>query len=479
MKFSSSMKQRFSAVSGSIQTRIILLFMLTLTIVFLIAGFFLRWYLRSVMDVSLGRNLESLAALAAADLDEDLLLTLQSGDEMTRTYQHFQNRLHMYRRASGVRRIYIFSTQLTSLVDTDSTFRIGQPYFQLRVMKRELNRTFLGKPSSSILFEGADQRLYKTAFAPIYNNQRVVAGLAVEGSADMLQVVDDVQRYLLVLSGLALLGSLIISSLFARQIIHPVRRLAMAARRITRGDLQSPIPETGQAEIAVLRQSMEVMRQSILARDKRQQAMLASVAHEIRNPLGGIELFAGMLADDIDDPELESYARRILSEVQNLKKIIQDFLAFAKPSPPHKSRCRISEIWREAAELMGKELESISVRFDCTPEVDEICIDPQHLKQIFLNLLTNSVRVLPEGGTIFVSIRQQDRQCEIRFADDGPGIAEQHRPHIFEPFFTTDDRGTGLGLAVVKNLIAENNGTIQYEENSPSGAVFILHFPKD
>jgi signal transduction histidine kinase len=214
------------------------------------------------------------------------------------------------------------------------------------------------------------------------------------------------------------------------------------------------------------------MRQNILERDRQQQAMLAGVAHEIRNPLGGIELFAGLLSSEIQETDLKNYAQKILKEVQNLKTIIQNFLDYARPIPANRIECQVQLVWSEAVSLLSGELNSIQLKLDQTENEIAALVDPQHLKQVFLNLLKNSIDVMPDGGTIFVNIISQKDGVKILYSDTGPGIPVELADKIFQPFFTTREKGTGLGLAIIKNLIAENGGSIRYVPSGEAGALF-------
>jgi signal transduction histidine kinase len=111
--------------------------------------------------------------------------------------------------------------------------------------------------------------------------------------------------------------------------------------------------------------------------------------------------------------------------------------------------------------------------------VQRIFIDPQHLKQIFLNLLGNSIQAMSKSGTIFVNVKLLKDSAQITYADTGPGIKPELVDKIFEPFFTTREKGTGLGLAVVKNLVDENRGKIKLIESKNIGATFLIEFFKE
>jgi signal transduction histidine kinase len=471
-------KRQPSPLKYSIRTRLILLFIISIIIIFFVAGYYLLWEIRATLDKALGKNLETMAKVIALEIDPNFIAYLQPGDEGSRTYQNIRGAFKRFQNTTDVSRIYLFGKDLRSIADSDTLVSIGQNYVQLKFNQKEVAAVFNGYTASSILFEGVDGNLYKTGFAPIKSDGEIIAGIAVEGSAEMLNVVKSIQKNLMWLGLVVVLAGIIIGSIFADRITNPLKRLESAAAAISGGDLNHQIPAFGRDEVGFLAKTMEEMRQSILERDKRQQAMLAGVAHEIRNPLGGIELFAGLLASEIKENDLKNYAQKILKEVQNLKAIIQNFLDYAKPVPANKSKCEIKSAWNEAVSLLSGDLKNIRLQFKQDNDNLFAYVDPQHLKQVFLNLIKNSTEAMPNGGTIFVNIFSQSEKIKILYSDSGQGIPSDQAEKIFEPFFTTREKGTGLGLAIVKNLVTENGGTIRYVTSEEAGARFEIELLK-
>lgn len=465
-------QRKLISLRHSLRTRLILLFIISILIIFFVAGYYLLWEIRSTLDEALGKNLETMAKVIALEIDPDLISYLQPGDEDSRTYQNILASFRRFQRTTDVTRIYLFGSDLRSIADSDTLVSIGQEYVQLRFNKNEVDAVFNGLTSSSILFEGVDGKLYKTGFAPIQSNGEIVAGIGVEGSAEMLNVVRSIQTNLIWLGLVIVLAGIIIGGIFANRITVPIKRLEKAAAAISGGNLQHPIPEFGRDEVGFLARTMEEMRQNILERDKQQQAMLAGVAHEIRNPLGGIELFAGLLSSEIQESDLKNYAQKILKEVQNLKSIIQNFLDYARPIPAQRVQCDVRSVWNETIGLLTGELNHIEVKFQQEADGISALVDPQQLKQVFLNLIKNSIAAMPNGGTIFVNIHSRQDHLKILYRDTGPGIPAELADKIFQPFFTTRKQGTGLGLAIIKNLIAENGGSIRYVPSPEAGARF-------
>ena len=353
--------KKLSPQKYSIRTRLILLFLILIIIIFSVAGYFLNWQIRSALDDSLGKNLEAMASTIALQIDPYFLNQIQPGDEYTRTYRNLRNQLFKLKNISGVSRVSIFDKNNKSIVDSDSLIRIGQIIFRLKANQNEVQKVFQGFTVSSTLFTGIDGRLYKSGYAPIKLGNTVIAVLAVDGSAEMLKAVTTIQNNMLWLGIIIVFGAIILSSLFANRIATPLKKLENAANEISDGNLYQEIQVSGNDEIGFLAGTMEQMRKSIIERDKQQQAMLAGVAHEIRNPLGGIELFSGLLESEVEDAELKNYAGKISKEVGNLKKIIQGFLDYARPSPAEPLDCKIKPILNEAVCLLENESKGVEI----------------------------------------------------------------------------------------------------------------------
>jgi len=348
---------RFFSVKKSIGPRLIFLFVIQVVIILIIAGFSLQWQLRNKLEAELGKHLEIVANMTGLQIEGEILTNLVPGDETTRSYQNLIRLLINIQNKTGVRRIYLFNNKFQSLGDTQTGITIGQEYIQLKFDQSEVMQAFSGNTASSILFEGDDGRLYKSAYAPIWLNDRIVAAVRVEGSAQTLEVIQDVRKNLINLGILAVLGAIILAIIFSRQIIRPLKKLQNSAQEIGRGNYQHVIKPGTPDEVGFLARTLEEMRKNIIQRDQQQKAMLAGVAHEIRNPLGGIELFAGILLDELSTGEPRDRALKILKEVKNLKRIIQDFLEYARPAEPQPQICRSKEIWNESISFLACEFE--------------------------------------------------------------------------------------------------------------------------
>lgn len=465
---------RFFSIKKSIGPRLIFLFVVQVVIILLIAGFSLQWQLRNKLEAELGKHLEIVASLVGLQIEGEILINLAPGDETTRSYLSLIRLLQNIQNKTAVRRIYLFNSKFQSLGDTQTGIAIGQEYIQLKFDETEVAQAFSGKTASSVLFEGDDGRLYKSAYAPVWLNDKIVAAVRVEGSARTLEVIQAVRKNLINLGILAVLGAIILAIFFSRQIIRPLKQLQNSAEEIGRGNYQHVIKPGTPDELGFLARTLEEMRKNIIHRDQQQKAMLAGVAHEIRNPLGGIELFAGILMDELPAGETRERAMKILKEVKNLKGIVQDFLDYARPAEPQPKICNFKEIWNETISFLASELQGIQIEDKLVEEL-RVLFDPRHLKQILMNLIKNAVQAMPAGGVIELQLKSgQDNKVHFLFADTGKGIPPEIQDKIFDPFFTTREKGVGLGLAIVKNLIEANGGYIALVKKHSPGTAFII-----
>lgn len=463
---------------SSIRNRLIFLFVLQIVLVLFLSGWYLQWHLRNVLEQELSEKLQAIATTIASQLETDLVLELMPGDESTRNYANLRQALVQIQSATRMKRLFIFDRHYRSLLDTDTFVRVGFELPRLKVDLSELDDVFNGNCTSSVLFIGNDGLPYKTGYAPMVLDGEIVGGIGVDGSAASLEVINDIRKNLIRIGLIAMLLAGFLALFFSNRLTLPLRKLQTAAQCIGRGDLTRAIEIRGSDEIAFLGRTLEEMRRGILTRDARQKQMLASVAHEIRNPLGGIELFTGLLIEELAQQKPRQKAEKILREVSNLKTLIQNFLDYARPVTPKRQKCRVNDCWQEVQSLLSKELTSKNITVRANGDGIAF-VDSQQLKQVFLNLAVNSINAIPENGIIEVNITTNSNSVCINFADNGIGIKPGDRERIFEPFFTTTATGTGLGLSIVKNLVEANGGRINLAEYNSENTTFEIILPCD
>lgn len=204
--------------------------------------------------------------------------------------------------------------------------------------------------------------------------------------------------------------------------------------------------------------------------------MAATLAHEVRNPLGSMELFASLLLDDlVDRPEARRLVSQIAEGIKDLNHLVSNILGFTCSTAPQPLDADIvaavEDSLRYATPLLAENRVGIVRRYDARPLRAKA--DPHLLRQVFLNLIRNAAQAMEGGGTLMVRAEGGD-QVAVTFADTGGGVPAHVRERIFEPFFTTKERGTGLGLAVVRTLVEAMGGRVMETGRRSGGACFTV-----
>jgi signal transduction histidine kinase len=208
--------------------------------------------------------------------------------------------------------------------------------------------------------------------------------------------------------------------------------------------------------------------------------LAAGLAHEIRHPLASIEGAVNVLANPDSPGELQTEFRGIIKkECRRLGGLLTELLDFARPREPRFRRLDVAASVEDAVRLARSSLATSNVRIETslTGNLPAVECDEEQIKQVLLNLLMNAVQAMPDGGRVDVSASQEGGHVALIVADDGPGIPEEMRARIFDPFFTTREAGTGLGLAVVQQIVTQHGGQIDVEQNGAQGARFVVRIP--
>jgi len=223
------------------------------------------------------------------------------------------------------------------------------------------------------------------------------------------------------------------------------------------------------------------MRQSIEERDQQLQMMLSGIAHEVRNPLGGMALFAGLLKEEVaGNATALEHLRRINTELDYLARVVNDFLDFARKRPVETTEADPRQEAEEIKQLCEGDLQRSQVRLEIRvdPAVGVVVWDRERMRRVMLNLVQNALQASPAGSTVLLSLERAAGGIRLRVTDSGHGIPEDKRPLIFRPFFTTRQQGTGLGLALAKKIAEAHGGTISFTSTAGAGTTFELWLPE-
>lgn len=288
-------------------------------------------------------------------------------------------------------------------------------------------------------------------------------------------------------------------TLYARRVLAPLGVVTSRARTVASGDLTPRAGTDDNTEIGELATTFEAMVAAI--RDARLELvkaerlatvgkMAAHITHEIRNPLSAIGLNLEMLEAELEgasnEPGGAEEARELVvaikAEANRLSKLSEQYLSLARRRAPVFAREPLGELAEEVLAFLKPELDRAKVELEVVSESPPpmASFDESLLRQAIVNLIRNAREAMPDGGKIRVTVgAAPDGGADLSIEDSGPGIPEELRANIFDPFFTTKQRGTGLGLAVTREIVEAHRGTIACEPRASgaSGTRFVIHLP--
>jgi signal transduction histidine kinase len=239
-------------------------------------------------------------------------------------------------------------------------------------------------------------------------------------------------------------------------------------------------------EVARLRRELDEKNRELSRRERLAALgeMAAGVAHEIRNPLGGIGLYASLLERDLmDRPQELDIARRIGAGVDNLAGIVNDILAFAGGAEPNLRNARLAEILDSAMTQVAPQAQLLGAEINVDLRLTQVtlCCDSGQMERALVNITRNALDAAGKGGHVRIRAGENnsdENMVAILIEDNGPGIPSDQLHRIFHPFFTTKDTGTGLGLAIVHRIVESHSGSIVAGNRKGGGAAFALLLPR-
>jgi two-component system, NtrC family, sensor histidine kinase HydH len=371
--------------------------------------------------------------------------------------------------------LHSFKVDMVTIYDTNNT--ISYSFDKQLVGRKNMGGTgfeyaLSGTPTSTLVQRGnfweipmgfpKESRL--TTFAPIRAERQFlrISG-PVLGVVEIVQDISEDYQTILSFQLLVIATCTAVMSILIGVLIYVVQRG------------EAIIQQRTQEQLSLKEKLAQSERLSSLG------GMVAGISHEIRNPLGIIRSSAELLKKKVAqfDPS-NSIPDIIVEESSRLNLIITDFLNFAKPRPPHRAVCRLEDILEKNIVFITPQIQDqgyIIVK-NFTHHLPEIQADSDMLYQAFLNIFMNAIQAMPEGGKIQASIQSAGRIVTVCIEDEGSGVPEDMLERIWDPFFTTKEKGTGLGLGIVKNIIESHNGSIRVENRKEGpGAIVIIELP--
>lgn len=307
------------------------------------------------------------------------------------------------------------------------------------------------------------------ALAPVRQMGRTFAGL------------------LIVVAAVAAMAAIPVSASMA----SPLGRLTYFTRNFIREQRMTPPPAGGPAEVRELSTAfgqlihdLDRLKENLTRAAKLAVVgeMAAAMSHEVRTPLGILRSSAQLL---MREPGLSAEGREvcgfIVSETERMNKLVSTLLDCARARPPELKPVDLVELAGQAIAMLRPQAgkKNISLELRHAGEAAIALCDTEQITQVLLNLLLNALQILPEGGRIEVGVRRENHALMLEVADDGPGIPPELYERIFDPFFTQRNGGIGLGLTVVRQIVAAHRGDIVADKSALGGALFRVTLPQE
>jgi len=403
---------------------------------------------RDRLDDALGERLRAVATTCAHIVDGDSLRVWSFESTETLDYLWLRSRLQQIRRENDLGEVVICDPTGHVVISVGDRIEKGERNVFWALDRGSVDLARNGFPAVSRLYRSGD--IYqKSAHVPIFDSDgELAAVLSVEADAGFLEALAVLRR------GAVFTGAAVL--IFLSLVGFLIWRLQRSA--------------------ASYRAS--VMRQENLAAMGR---MTAGIAHEIRNPLTIIRGSALHLVDRLREAGIQDEtAAFIPEEVDRLDGILRRYLAFGRDEAADLEKVDLAVLTRRSCRLAENELAAAGVTIEVRSAGEPLLIDGDspRLQQVVLNLLLNARNAMPDGGLLTVVLARDRSDVVLRLIDEGTGLGGRDPETLFEPFVTTNEKGSGLGLAVVRRIAVEHGGTVSLAERPDRrGAVAELRLP--
>lgn len=462
-------KRRFQQLS--LRSEIIIIFIFIVVILVLLLSRLAYITMKDIYLNQLNDQATILIRNATRDLETKYLdFFIQESDSgiVQSYYRHY---LTDKIEETGFDQIFLFTADL-SLILTSKNKAGESDYVAAMILnKKELSQLNVGELFISASFKSQDGKWYLWGFYRLSDRYF----LGIKENANRLARVDRLAILFAIIGLAAIIITLIAGWFLASIISRPVEQLVKFSQELGKGNFRTPLPENIYGELTTLRNALDKMRSDLENQDKAKEEMLAQIAHELRNPLGGVELLAGLVKEDLIKQNLDTtYIAQIMEEIQHLKNLLNEYLNYSRPVQVNAKWVEIPKLLNEVETFLAAALRKKSITLTFSGTIQKIWFDPVHLRQILLNLLTNSIDASPPDSKITISTASKEKEVILAISDQGKGIENEHLSKIFQPFFSTKESGIGLGLAVCKKLCLENQAAIYVKNNSEQGCTFYI-----
>ncbi|MCX7944940.1 MAG: ATP-binding protein [Deltaproteobacteria bacterium] len=436
------------------------------------------YYLKTGFDRELEKRLIAVAGLISTIPNIEYAIDLKEGDEGSMYFEYFVAKLKSAKEIASLKSVFIFNRDGKLIVSSEGE-RVGRKIVRLDIDRNEVESVFQNKKVSSVLFKGEDGLYYKNAYVPaIYDGEEVVAALGVSASVTYFETLSYIRNGIILIVTISLTILIFVITIVSKSISRPVADMINQAKYIARGDFERRLDTKTYGELAILVDTFEQMRERIMNRNNEMQMMLSGIAHEIRNPLGGMQIMIDLLMERYkDDAETLKFLEQLNNELRYLSSVVNSFLNYSRNVNIVKARVKIESVINEAVEVLSGEIEKKGIEIIKKLSDIEVLSDFDILKQIFINIILNSVQAIEKDGKIEIESFKAGESVVVSVRDNGIGIKPGDMKMLFKPFFTTKEKGSGLGLALVKKYINQLGGDIIINSEYTKGCEVKIYLP--
>jgi signal transduction histidine kinase len=287
-------------------------------------------------------------------------------------------------------------------------------------------------------------------------------------------------------AGLAVLGALLVSLVVARGVVGPIRRLSAIVASLRLGTTSPRVgPQAGPGELGELGRAFDSMADSLEREDQLRRALVADVAHELRTPVAIMQAETEALADGMVAPTHDALSS-LHEEAQRLGRMVEDLQTLASAEAAglelQPRALDLGRVAADAADSLASRFWTRNIQLQQDLPPTPAIGDPRRLRQVVTNLLTNAANYTPAGGKVTLRTGTEGIQAVLEVSDTGPGLPEEERALVWERFYRGKGGrsvdGSGIGLAVVRELVDAHGGQVSVDESPGGGARFVVRLPR-
>ena len=493
------------------KTSLFIKVVLVTSLILIFAISFNVYWNTALHEGSIERLTQEKAKIVSEFIEKNVIRAMEKGRhfEIHRVLQNFATykgiwKIHVFR-PDGTIMATTYEGELNKKVE-NVDFYLKNRYFE----KEEALQNNAGKIVHEAVYYYVNPIQNRPECFQCHDKKNQVIGVLVvaESMREMHDMIYKVQIHSIILAIITIAFlSFVLGFLFLRFINVPIKKLTETMKKAEEGDLSVRVNVKSRDEMGRLAENLNIMIEKLnLAKQEAEQyhqeliqradrmasigELASGIAHEIRNPLAGIQGAIQIMAEGFpkEDPRTQ-VTDEIQKQIYKLERLVKDLLNFAKPVPKNYLPTDINQLVDKVLSFFmtqrGKS-EDFKIEKRFVSSLPKTMIDPSSMEQAFLNIILNAQKAMPKGGTFTVSTvalpqRKDDgkevQEVQIVFEDTGVGITGENLPKIFNPFFSTRSDGTGLGLSITKNIVEQQGGKIEVESQVNVGTKFIITLP--